>query len=65
MLPCCPQYAAHIQPTQEDGFRIIWSHWEFPHATTTVVLVCADGRSVEINFCPWCGQNLKPVSHNA
>ena len=63
MRPCCEQFEAHAVGTSQDGFRISWSLWELPYSVVTVRLLCeiTDGqnRSLEINFCPWCGHDLK------
>jgi hypothetical protein len=62
---CCEEFEAHTQGTSQDGFRIWISHWELPYSVTMIKLVCdvADepGRSIDINFCPWCGHRLKPA----
>jgi hypothetical protein len=61
---CCEEFAAHTQGTSQDGFRIWIAQWKLPYSVRTVKLVCdaADElvRSVDINFCPWCGHRLRP-----
>ncbi len=65
---CCERMAQQLNhqcdkhPNRNDCPDALTGAWNSKY----FILVHDGGSSgVEINFCPWCGTNLRTVSHNS
>jgi hypothetical protein len=65
MVSCCTEFEKHCQKTEE-GFWISRSYHLLPYEVRMTLLwyqiAGQPGAALRINFCPWCGCDLKSTA---
>jgi len=67
---CCEEFAKHVKTPDEGGLRIHYAYWRLPYERKLFLLCCEapgseslepSAKATMINFCPWCGADLRAV----